>query len=71
MAETIGVLAVSVEPVEFEYGGWCQRCLLPSGVRITAMVTLGPSSTLRTFDRCTDCLGSHVDPPETPSAAHH
>lgn len=64
------VLAVSVEPVEKIYGGWCRRCLLPSGVRVIAMCTIGPSSTLRTFDRCTDCLGSQVDPPETPRADH-
>lgn len=63
-------LHVSVEPVDYEFGGWCRRCLLPSGVRVTAMVTLGPRSELRTFDRCTDCLSSHVDPPEIPDAGH-
>jgi hypothetical protein len=58
------VVAVSVEPVDYQFGGWCRTCLLPSGVRVIAMVTLGPRSTLRTFDRCTDCHGDQVDPPE-------
>lgn len=54
---------MSVEAVDYEFGGWCRRCLLPSGVRVTAMVSIGPSSTLRTFDVCGDCNGSAVDPP--------
>lgn len=64
------VLAVSVEPVDYEYGGWCRRCLLPTGVRVTAVVTIGPSSVLRTFDRCTDCHGADVEPPERPDVDH-
>jgi hypothetical protein len=66
----IPALVVSVEPVDYEFGGWCHTCLLPSGVRVTAMCTRGATSTLRTFDRCPDCLGSHVDPPERPDVDH-
>lgn len=59
------VLAVSVEPVDYTYGGWCRTCLLPSGVRVLAMVTIGPAAHLQTFDRCVDCGGAQVDPPES------
>jgi hypothetical protein len=58
------IMAVTVEPVDYDFGGWCNRCLLPSGVRVTMMVTIGPSASLRTFDRCTDCLDGDVNPPE-------
>lgn len=67
---TVPVLRVSVEPVDYQYGGWCNRCMLPSGMRVLAVVTIGPSSTLRTFDRCTDCHSSDVEPPEVPDADH-
>jgi hypothetical protein len=63
-------LVVSVEPIDYEYGGWCRKCLLPSGVRVTAVCTIGPTASLRTFDRCTQCLGSRVDPPERPDVDH-
>jgi hypothetical protein len=58
-------MLATVEPVDYSFGGWCHTCLLPSGVRVTAMCTLGPAASLRTFDRCTECLGSDVDPPRT------
>lgn len=66
----LGLLEVAVEPLDYEFGGWCHRCSLPSGVRVTAMVTIGPSSHLRAFDKCTRCLGSRVDPPEAPDVDH-
>lgn len=64
------VLVVSVEPLDYEYGGWCRTCLLPSGVQVLAVITIGPSSHLRTFQRCTACLGGNVDPPETHDVDH-
>jgi hypothetical protein len=30
-----------LEPVDYDTGFWCRRCLLPSGVRIVAMITIG------------------------------
>jgi hypothetical protein len=51
-----------LEPVDYDTGFWCRRCLLPSGVRIVAMITIGPSSHLRTFHICTDCKSFAVDP---------
>jgi hypothetical protein len=60
-------LLVSVEPVDYTYGGWCRECALPSGVRVVVMVGIGPSFHLRTFDRCGDCGGDQIDPPEGPS----
>lgn len=66
----VPTLTVSVEPLDYEHGGWCRRCLLPSGVRIITMVTIGPSSHLRTFDVCGDCKSFAVDPPEAPDVDH-
>lgn len=63
-------LRISVEPVDFEFGGWCRVCLLPSGVRVLLMVTIGSRTELRTFDRCVDCGGDQVDGPETPDVDH-
>ena len=61
---SVPVLYVAVEPVDYAYGCWCRDCLLPSGVEILAMVTIGPSAHLRRFRRCFDCGGDRVDPPD-------
>lgn len=69
MARSVAALGVSVEPLDYEFGGWCPRCLLPSAVHVTAMITIGPSSHLQTFDRCTECLGP-AEPPEVRDVDH-
>ena len=70
MADVPSVMFIRVDPLDYNYGGWCRRCLLPTGVQITAMCTLGPSAVLRTFNRCTECFGDQVDPPESPDVDH-
>lgn len=52
----------SVEPIDYDTGLWCRKCLLPSGLHIVAMVTIGPSSHVRHFYVCADCKSFQVDP---------
>lgn len=66
-------VTVTLEALDYEFGGWCRSCLLPSGVRVMMMITAeGPKgyTELRTFDRCVDCGGDQVDPPESPDVDH-
>jgi hypothetical protein len=57
-------LVVSVEPIDYSFGHWCRKCLLPSGMHVKGVVTIGPRSELRDFYVCTDCKSFQVDPSE-------
>jgi hypothetical protein len=69
MADEV-VLYTTTEPLDYVYGGWCRRCMLPTGVHVTVMVSIGPSSHLREFDCCTECQSFDVEPLTAPDVDH-
>jgi hypothetical protein len=52
------------EVVEVLRGLWCRDCTMSSAVRLFYTRELGPAMSLIQFDRCTECGGDEVDPPE-------
>jgi hypothetical protein len=52
------------EVVEVLGGLWCRDCTTSSAVRLFYTRELGSAITLIQFDRCTECGGDQVDPPE-------
>ena len=52
------------EVVEVLGGLWCRDCTMSSAVRLFYTRELGSAMTLIQFDRCAECGGDQVDPPE-------
>ena len=52
------------EVVEVLHGLWCRDCAMSSAVRLFYTRELGSAMALVQFDRCAECGGDKVDPPE-------
>ena len=50
-------LVVHVELVDIATGGWCDTCLLPSMLHVTAAQHWSYGVSLFEFDHCPDCGG--------------
>jgi|tagenome__1003787_1003787.scaffolds.fasta_scaffold20932718_2 hypothetical protein len=57
-------LFLQSEVVEVLRGLWCRDCTMSSAVRVFYTRDLGSAMTLIQFDRCAECGGDQVDPPE-------